>query len=258
MIPADRDFDPRKIKGVFFDLYGTLFIYGDMDRAWDEWLRFMYGSLLEFGLKMSEDEFSAECDGFFTKPFPLELEVSDGRTLDERRHIAFFRRLGLEVPDESVTPIAENSLAGWQRFIRFDEKAYAVLKALAGKKKLALISNFDHPPHVHRLMAEYALDRFFDAIVVSSEVGVAKPDPRVFELACSKTGLAPREVVFVGDSEEDDVAGARAAGCFPILIRRPGGPPRLDYTHAESAPPSRSPAVPLGVVTSLTEIFKYL
>jgi HAD superfamily hydrolase (TIGR01549 family) len=258
MKQSDRDYDPRKIKGVFFDLYGTLFVYGDMDRAWEEWLKFMYGSLLEYGLKMTEDDFAFECDGFFTKPFALDPAAADGRTLDERRHLAFFRRLGLAVPDESITLITENSLAGWQRHIRFDEKAYAVLKELKGAKKLALISNFDHPPHVHRLMKEYALDRFFDQVLVSSEIGIAKPDPRVFALACGRAGLEAREVVFVGDSEEDDVAGARSAGCYPILVRRPGGRPKLDYTRDESAAPARAPAVPLGVVSSLTEIFKYL
>ena len=61
---------------------------------------------------------------------------------------------------------------------------------------------------------------FFDAVVVSGDVGVKKPDPAIFAPALEQTGLATDEALFVGDSPEDDVAGARAAGLRPVLIRR--------------------------------------
>ena len=51
-----------------------------------------------------------------------------------------------------------------------------------------------------------------DAIAISAELGVAKPDPAAFHRACVLLGVAPADTAMVGDSEPFDIAGARAAG----------------------------------------------
>ena len=51
-----------------------------------------------------------------------------------------------------------------------------------------------------------------DAIAISAELGVAKPDPAAFHRACELLGVAPADTAMVGDSEPFDIAGARAAG----------------------------------------------
>jgi HAD superfamily hydrolase (TIGR01549 family) len=253
----DRDYDPRKIKGVFFDLFGTLFIYGDMDRAWACWFESMYGGLKQRGLTLDEESFDDECEGFFSRDFTPGPQDATC-TVYEARVSNFCRRLGLQLKAKDITAVAEDSLEAWHQFLRFDEKAFAVFKALKGEKALALISNFDHPPHIASLLSQYALDRFFEQVIISSAVGIWKPDPRIFQLALDKAGLQPHEVIYVGDSEKDDVAGARAAGLYPLLIRRNNIKVRLDYTRRmpkNDAPPS---AKPLGVISDLTGIFKYL
>ena len=58
------------IRGVFFDLYGTLFVYGDMKKAWADWLHQFYISLDDLGLTLSEDEFAKECERLFWKAEP--------------------------------------------------------------------------------------------------------------------------------------------------------------------------------------------
>jgi putative hydrolase of the HAD superfamily len=63
-----------------------------------------------------------------------------------------------------------------------------------------------------------------DAVVTSASVGVRKPVVAIFEHALSLAGAHPDEAVHVGDSVQDDVAGARAAGIEAVLIRRDGGP----------------------------------
>lgn len=86
-----------------------------------------------------------------------------------------------------------------------------------------LPSQIPTPPESRRLRKQVArqpLRPFFDAVVVSGAVGVKKPDPAIFAPALEQTGLAADEAIFVGDSLEDDVAGARAAGLRPVLIRR--------------------------------------
>jgi putative hydrolase of the HAD superfamily len=64
------------------------------------------------------------------------------------------------------------------------------------------------------------LDELFDAVVISGEVGLHKPQPEIFLLACERLGLEPAECVFVDDLREN-VAGAEAVGMTAILHRDP-------------------------------------
>ncbi|MYJ00173.1 MAG: HAD family hydrolase [Gemmatimonadetes bacterium] len=62
--------------------------------------------------------------------------------------------------------------------------------------------------------------RYFKAVLISGEVGIAKPDPRIFQQALSRLNAAPGQSVFVGDSMEHDIAGARNAGMMTVYIRK--------------------------------------
>ena len=62
-------------------------------------------------------------------------------------------------------------------------------------------------------------------IVTAAEVGVQKPDPRIFEETMRRAGCAPEEFVHVGDSLSGDVAGAKDAGARAIWFN-PSGRPR--------------------------------
>ena len=59
---------------------------------------------------------------------------------------------------------------------------------------------------------------YFDVIIDSHIVGVAKPDPRIFQIALERLGVGPDEVRFAGDIYSIDVEGARAAGIEARLI----------------------------------------
>ena len=61
---------------------------------------------------------------------------------------------------------------------------------------------------------------YFDEILISEEVGIAKPDPRVFQMAMSKLDATPDQSVFIGDSLEHDVSGARNAGMMTVYCNR--------------------------------------
>lgn len=64
-----------------------------------------------------------------------------------------------------------------------------------------------------------------DAVVTSADAGVAKPGAGIFERALELGAAAAADAVHVGDSLDNDVAGARAAGIRPILVARDGQPP---------------------------------
>ena len=62
------------------------------------------------------------------------------------------------------------------------------------------------------------LGRHLDFVIDSSQVGVEKPDPRIFRIALERAGMAATDAVYVGDLYSVDVLGARAAGLNAILM----------------------------------------
>lgn len=114
-----------------------------------------------------------------------------------------------------------------------DKQTIPVLKYLYDKFTLALISNFDHPEHIKKIISKDEIDVYFSCVIISGEVGFKKPNKRIFELALRKTNLKPEEVIFIGDSN-DDIEGAIAAGIIPVLINRElKSEEMLDYKQIE-------------------------
>jgi len=69
---------------------------------------------------------------------------------------------------------------------------------------------------------ESPLALYFDDVVLSCAVGLRKPDPRIYELACERLAVAPDECVFVGDGANDELAGAARVGMRAVCILPPG------------------------------------
>jgi FMN phosphatase YigB (HAD superfamily) len=236
-------------KGIFFDLYGTLLEYKDNDAMWTTWESTFHSSLQPHGLGLSHEEFSEHCHRFFGSDEPPA--VDDGLTIFERRMHAMFDHLELDISPDSLRDIAMTIIGAWQTHIEIDPESIDVLRMLHADHSLALVSNFDHPPHLHRVLDDNNLREWFPVIVVSGEVGVKKPDPGIFRPALEATGLAPEDVIYLGDTA-DDVKAARAAGIRPILIDR--GIDRANYR------PQDNPSHPDDVetISRLSELFRLL
>jgi HAD superfamily hydrolase (TIGR01509 family) len=207
-------------KGVFFDLYGTLLVYGNMRAAWIAWENEMHAILRRRGAGWSKRETKKRMAAFFSVKSPAPR--ADGLTVYERRirTLATAACLSLSAPD--IRRIATRTITVWQRHIPPDPSVRRIVRELARRGKIiALVTNYDHPPHVRAMLRRMRIAHRFKAVIVSGAVRLKKPDPGIFRLALGKCGLKAREVVFVGDSAED-VRGARAAGIQPVLIRRPG------------------------------------
>ena len=211
--------DERKVtvNGVFFDLFGTLLIYGNMEHAWSDWLSEFHSRLKQNGLNMPQEKFARCCNGFFSRKAPQK--ENDNLTVYELRIQDLCNDLNLSVESKEIKKIAGNTAAIWQKQISLAPNAITVLKEIKQSKVAGLITNFDHPPHIHKLIAENGLEPLLDVVIISGEVELKKPDPGIFHIALEKTGLKPYEVVYVGDTEED-VTGAQAASIVPILIQR--------------------------------------
>jgi putative hydrolase of the HAD superfamily len=86
--------------------------------------------------------------------------------------------------------------------------------------RLALVSNTDASGAEH--VRSKRIDRYFDVVVMSCYVGVAKPDPGIYKLAAKELGIRPKDCWMVGDSLQCDADGARAARMNSILLDRRG------------------------------------
>jgi len=222
------------LQGIFFDLYGTLLVYGNMKRAWSDWLSTFYDLLKKRDLNISRETFSKECDGFFSMDEPAG--GGDHLTALECRIKSLCERLNLQLGYKELRPIADTIAVAWQNHITIDPETIPVLSSLKRNKTIGLVSNFDHPPHVRDILANYKLASFFDTIVISGDVRVKKPNPAIFSFALEQTGLSKNEVIYVGDTNED-VTGAMAAGIRPIFLARPvqgTDSTALDYCNAPS------------------------
>lgn len=107
--------------------------------------------------------------------------------------------------------------------LRLHDDASPLLELLKPRYPLALITNGASDTQRSSLRILGIEDRF-DAVVISGEVGVAKPDASVFRLAVDRLGLDPEDTWHVGDSLRSDVAGARAAGLTAVWLNRPAIP----------------------------------
>ena len=99
--------------------------------------------------------------------------------------------------------------------------AVPALEALRGHWPLGLITN-GPSEHQRSRIEPLGLDRYFEAIAVSGELGVRKPDPAIFRHVLRALSVTPAAAVYVGDSLEADVAGAKAAGMAAVWLNRDG------------------------------------
>jgi len=84
--------------------------------------------------------------------------------------------------------------------------------------KLGLVSNASDTANVQRLIDRSELRAYFDPILVSAALGIRKPNPRIFQIVLEQWGLAPTQVVVVGDTLGADILGAQNAGIRGIWL----------------------------------------
>ncbi|MBW4696001.1 MAG: HAD family hydrolase [Lyngbya sp. HA4199-MV5] len=86
---------------------------------------------------------------------------------------------------------------------------------------LGLLSNFDS--RLYSVLESLALAPFFTSVTLSTQVGAAKPDPKIFSIALQKHDCLPNAAWHIGDSFEEDYQAAKAVGMRGIWLRRNKG-----------------------------------
>jgi putative hydrolase of the HAD superfamily len=138
-------------------------------------------------------------------------EGQDAESVAELR-----RRCAAVVAAElSMTGDLTDVLLSSLRFNAFADAGPSLTELRRRGHRLVVVSNWD--ASLHEVLERVGLAPLLDAVTTSAEAGIRKPAAEIF----ARAGGAQ---MHVGDSIEEDVAGARAAGIEPVLIRRDGGP----------------------------------
>ena len=177
--------------------------------------------LAQRGFEVDEERAGAAFAAEIAYYLAHNLEGSDRARLDDLRdRCAEVMMSALELPRLDHATAREVMLASLE-FVPFPDVAPA-LSALRDHG-LVVVSNWDCS--LPDWLGTAGLLEHVDAVVTSAEVGAAKPDRAIFERALEVARAEPGEAVHVGDSLENDVAGARAAGIRPVLVARDGAAP---------------------------------
>jgi putative hydrolase of the HAD superfamily len=160
----------------------------------------------------------------FPSAFAVGQKVLDAGPATPSRaeyHLAILRALGVRQPapellreldQPSTRPVVEP----------FPEVPSVLERLRAGGVRMAVVS--DNWPGLERLYRQLGLDAYFQAFVVSADLGCRKPDPRMYQAGSEAFGLAPRECIFV-DDPADLVAAAIELGYGGTAIVRSSDPP---------------------------------
>jgi len=128
------------------------------------------------------------------------------------------RKLGIEDGAERIAARVYQEFGDPSRWEAYPDVLPAFRRLRERGLQLGLISNWDD--RLAGLIEGMGLASELETIVSSADVGLHKPDPRIFELACARLGVEPDEAAHVGDHHYADIVGARAVGMRPVLIDR--------------------------------------
>jgi putative hydrolase of the HAD superfamily len=206
------------ITAVLFDLDDTLFDHWACTRAALADLRQRFPALGRMPAASVEVEHRRLLED-------LHLQVLAGRmTVDDARIERFRQLLGFagEAADGDLAVAAAAAYRGaYLGHWRPVEGAVALLAALHGRTATGIVTN-NVASEQRQKIAACGFGPLLDAVVISEEARVTKPDPRIFQLALDELGCPASEAVMIGDAWDTDIAGALAAGIRPIWFNRFG------------------------------------
>ena len=187
------------IEWIFLDLGWTLV---DETRAHRARLMDVCEHVGEFGVQYRVDELMRMCEhaatDFAPSPFRAMLARID-LTEEQRRDVARAVRYVKEL--EVLYP----GVPG-------------ILETLSRKFRLGVIAN--QSEGTEDRLSDWGIRDHFTLVFASAELGLSKPDPRIFAAAISRAGCAPEGVLMVGDRLDNDIGPARAQGCLTMRVRQ--------------------------------------
>jgi putative hydrolase of the HAD superfamily len=209
------------IKAVLFDMFDTLMMIERNHEFYSPALMRMYKYLTSKGMNVDFEKFNNTYvevrDGLYKKA-DLNWEEPHFNV----RVAETLERLGYRynVSNPIVTEATDEFCEEFMKFVRVDADTEAMLKALHGRYKLGIVSNFAIPECVFKLLKRGGVENIFDLVVVSGAINKRKPAEEIFKSALALLGISASEVVFVGDTIDADIEGSKAVGMKAVYIER--------------------------------------
>jgi putative hydrolase of the HAD superfamily len=193
------------VRAVFLDALGTLV------ELEPPWLSLRHRIPAEVSDERLQEALRAEMSYYREHAHEGRDEASLA-DLRERCAAIVSEKLGLEITVEQLV----DSI----RFDAYPDAAPALGDLGENGLRLVVISNWDCS--LPSVLDRVGLGEFLDGVVSSAVAGARKPEPAIFESALELAGCSADEALHVGDTAEEDIAGARAAGIRALLIDRSG------------------------------------
>ena len=184
------------IRAVVFDIGGVLEITPKTGwtQKWSERLQLNLGEVFERLTKTGRDGELGTC--------------SEAQWLEGLKEITGMTQIEI---DEFMQDL-------WEEYLgELNTELAAYFAGLRSRYQTAILSNSFLGAR-HKEQERYHFDEMTDLIIYSHEVGIAKPDKRIFELTAERLGLQPAEIVFLDDNETN-IAAVRALGIHAILFK---------------------------------------
>ena len=212
--------NPPKV--IFFDAVGTLF--GVNGSVGD-----IYGQIAQkFGVESDASSLNHAFFQSFRKAPPMAFPGAEITSIPNRE-FNWWRAIALQTFEQVGT------LERFNDFDHFFDALYAHFATAAPWHiytetlstlhywrnqgiELGVVSNFDS--RIYRVLDALNLANLFTSVTISTEVGAAKPDFKIFEMALKKHNCAPQSSWHIGDSFKEDYEGAKSAGLRAIWLKR--------------------------------------
>ncbi len=157
----------------------------------------------------------------------MMLYDCNGSILVKIRMYPFMQKYGKNLPDDFLDVFVPYYTQHMYEFTELKKETREVLETLQGKYKLAIMSNGDSFSQ-HSKIKKVDIEKYFDVIVVSGDIGIHKPDKRIFEYVADKLGVKVNECLMVGDVFSSDILGAYNAG-MPCAWMKTDPEKQADY-----------------------------
>jgi putative hydrolase of the HAD superfamily len=200
----------KKYSAVVFDLFGTLIpTFSSVEH--DSVLENM-ASVLSIG----SDRFAY----LFDYEMRSDRELGIYPSIEDNIQVAC-KRLGVNPGPKEIEKAASYRYTFMEAALRPRTDALLTLKRIKSKGyPIGLIS--DCSPEVPLLWSETPFVQIIDKSIFSCEVGMKKPDPKIYHLLCNNLRVAPKGCLYVGDGDSAELEGALEVGMDPVLIRVAG------------------------------------
>ena len=213
----------KKYKAVIFDLHFTLIRLNPSRGV-------VYQNVLKrYGLRCQPKKIKRAFNDVWKEYGDKRISIEHSKHYNDKKiekwwldfHHRMLIKLGYNNKSKSIliNTAISNKFYTNPKMHRVYADAKKILKILKIRKtKLALVTN--GYKSTQRIIDGLGIKKYFNCIIISSDVGISKPNPKIFQLVAKKFNLKLEEILCVGDSYPTDIVGAKLAGCGAAIIDR--------------------------------------